>query len=275
MKAPLTSRARHAIESGHARLPVFPSVAVRAQLMLSDAKAELEDVETLFASDPALAAALLRAANSAAFGAVEEATTIREAAVRLGMRRTCQLAIVFSQHRSYAMGCPGLRPIAESVWRHATACAIGTDWLARQIGRRDVEPHAMLAGLLHDVGKLFLLDLIDALLAESSASSVSDQEVTALLQEWHCEQGDRLLQHWGIPATLCAIARRHHDLEVDPGDALLLLVRIVDRAWHRMTLPASETDADASDPEAEMLGISPADLDELRHLLEESTQIVS
>lgn len=275
MNTPLASWARRAIESGHARLPVFPSVAVRAQLLLSDAKAGLEEVETLFASDPALATALLRAANSAAFGAVEQATTIREAAVRLGMRRTCQLVIVFSQHRSYAMRCVTLRPIAESVWKHATACAIGTDWLTRRLGRPDIEPHAMLAGLLHDVGKLFLLDLIDGLLAESSTTSVSDQEVVALLDEWHCEQGGRLLHHWGIPAALCSIARRHHDLEVDPSDSLLLLVRVVDRAWLRLTSPDSDSMVSAVDPEAEILGISPADLDRLLHLLEESIQIVA
>ncbi|RIL04911.1 MAG: hypothetical protein DCC71_12390 [Proteobacteria bacterium] len=278
MDDPLAELARRHIDSGRARIPVFPGVALKAQRLLADPDAELEDVEELVASDPALAAALLRAANSAAFGAREPASTIREAAVRLGIRRTGQLVIVFSQHRSYEMRDGRLRAMAETLWRHAAASALGADWLARRLSLASVESHAMLAGLLHDVGKLFMLNVIDDL-GEKQAGGVrfSDELVLAVVDGLHCEQGERLLESWSIPEVYRDVVRRHHDARVEADDRLLLLLRTVDRACHRVHvgLGASEADGDRVDAEAEALGATDVVLAELEIRLEDAARVAA
>lgn len=272
MKQPLAAYAHRHLESGRARIPVFPSVAVRAQLLLSDPAMDLDEVEDLVASDPALAAALLRAANSAAFGAIEEVATIREAAIRLGVRRTCQLVIVFSQHKSYAMKTPVLRTLAGSLWKHATACALGSDWLAKRLGLAEIEPHAMLAGLLHDVGKLFLLDLIDDLGSGAEGVRFTREEVLDLLESLHCEQGERLLMAWGIPETYRNVARRHHDAQIEKDDPLLRVVRVVDRSCHRLGIGLSAGAFDEPDADAAELGASDVMLAELEIRLEDAAR---
>ena len=256
MDDPLAELARRHIESGQARIPVFPGVALRAQLMLANPDTEIEEVEELVGSDPALTSALLRAANSAAFGTRHEITTIREAAVRLGIRRTSQLVIVFSQHRSYQMRDPRLRGMSETLWRHATACALGADWMARRIGLAQAEPHAIVAGLLHDVGMLFMLSVMDDVLERHSATMrFSDDLVVEVVNGLHCEQGARLLESWSIPEIYRDVVLRHHDEKIEPDDGLLLLLRVVDRACHRVGAALGPIDTDEPRDEAEALAI--------------------
>lgn len=277
MHDPLAELARRHIDSGRARIPVFPSVALRAQKLLANPDAEIDEVEELVASDPALAAALLRAANSAAFGAREEISTIREAAVRLGVRRTAQLVVVFSQHRSYELREPRLRSMAEALWRHATACALGADWLARRVSLAAAEPHAMLGGLLHDVGALFMLSVMDDVLAQHASMRFSNDLIVEVVNGLHCEQGDLLLEAWSIPEVYRDLVRRHHDEKVETDDALLLLLRVVDRACHRLGIalgPIDESEQRA-DAEARAIGATHVVLAELEIRLEDSARLVT
>lgn len=276
MHDPLAELARRHIESGQARIPVFPSVAIRAQRLLANPDAEIDEVEELVASDPALAAALLRAANSAAFGAREEISTIREAAVRLGVRRTAQLVVVFSQHRSYELREPRLRAMAECLWRHATACALGADWLARRVSLTAAEPHAMLGGLLHDVGALYMLSVLDDVLAQHASMRFSKDLIVEVADGLHCEQGELLLEAWSIPEVYRDLARRHHDEKVATDDSLLLLLRVVDRACHRLGIALGSIDADEERAEAEAraIGATHVVLAELEVRLEDSARLV-
>src|SRR5690606_9945201 len=82
------------IESGKARIPIFDRGAARAQQMLADGSFEIEELEALIASEPALASALLRAANSSLYGGLDKVVEIREAILRLGARRSAQLVVV-------------------------------------------------------------------------------------------------------------------------------------------------------------------------------------
>lgn len=276
MDDPLAELARRHIESGQAQIPVFPGVAMRAQRLLANPDADIDEVEDLVGSDPALAAALLRAANSAAFGARNEISTIREATVRLGVRRAGQLVIVFSQHRSYQMREPRLRQMAEMLWRHATACALGADWLARRIALAQAEPHAMLAGLLHDVGSLFMLSVMDDVLAKHTGSMrLSDALILEVVNGLHCEQGDHLLEAWNIPEVYRDVSRRHHDEKVETDDGLLLLLRVVDRACYRLGVGLGTPDENEQRNESESLAIGATNvvLAELEIRLEDAARL--
>lgn len=229
---------------------------MRAQRLLANPDTEIDEVEELVGSDPALAAALLRAANSAAFGAREEISTIRDATMRLGVRRAGQLVVVFSQHRSHQMREPRLRQMSDPLWRHSTACALGADWLARRIALAQAEPHAMLAGLLHDVGSLFVLSVMDDVLAKYAGTMrFSDDLIVEVVNGLHCEQGDHLLEAWSIPEVYRDISRRHHDEKVETDDGLLLLVRVVDRACYRIGVGLGASDENEERNEAESLAI--------------------
>ncbi|MFT3684233.1 MAG: HDOD domain-containing protein [Phycisphaerales bacterium] len=65
-------------------LPALPAALVRVIPLLCDAKAPWEDVERVVRQDQALAAAVLRLANSNAYGAPGRKFDLRAALVRVG-----------------------------------------------------------------------------------------------------------------------------------------------------------------------------------------------
>lgn len=264
------------IQSGQARIPVFDDTAARAQRILGDGRFEIDELEALVNRDPALASALLRAANSATYGGVDKALSVRDAVLRLGARKTCQLVVVLSQKQSYRMREPALQRMAESLWRHSLACAFGCDWLARRLRLRALDASAVLAGLLHDVGKLFLIGVVDDLVAgDPSAAELPEPLLVELTRTLHCAHGERLLEAWELPELYRAIARRHHDEAAPPDDALLQLVRLVDQVCNRMGIglePTPEVEP-VGLPEAHALGASDVVLADLEVHLEDALQV--
>jgi HD-like signal output (HDOD) protein len=67
---------------------------------------------------------------------------------------------------------------------------------------------AMLAGLLHDVGKLYILHRANRfpVLLEDMA------QLEELLVTWHCGVGRTIVERWGFPATIAAAVDEHENL---------------------------------------------------------------
>jgi HD-like signal output (HDOD) protein len=268
--------ALYCIESGRARLPVFDQGVARAQQMLAEGRFEPEELEALVTNEPALASALLRAANSSLYGGLEKVVSIPGCLRRLGVRKCVQLVVAFGQRDAHRMRVPHLQGIAERLWRHSLACALGSDWLARRLRLPEVEPSALLAGLLHDVGKLFLLGVLDDLIvARPDELEANENLVMELLTALHVAQGVRLLDAWEIPEPYRRVVLRHHDGDVQENDALLLTVRLVDGVCNRMGIglePRPEHQPAASF-EAQALRASEVVLAELEIAIEDALQI--
>jgi len=264
------------IEAGKARIPVFDPGAARAHQMLADGSFEIEELEALIAGEPALASALLRAANSTFYGGLDKVVEIREAILRLGARRSAQLVVVLGQRQAHRMTDRRLQPLAARLWSHSLACALGADWLVRRLRRSELESAAMLAGLLHDTGKLFLLCVLDDLLASRALRfEPSETLVRQILAALHAPLGGRLLEAWSIPDPYRAIALHHHDVEVDEGDALLLAVRLVDGVANKLGVglePRPDHDA-AGTFEAQALRVPEVTTAELEIQIEDALAI--
>jgi len=264
------------IRSGRARLPVFDQTAARAQAMLAEERYDVAELEGLAGGDPALSSALLRLSNSAFFGGLEKVVTLRDAVMRLGARKVAQLVVLLSQRSSYQVQDPALRRLAEPLWKHAAAAALGCDWLARKLELYEIERHAMLAGLLHDVGQLFLLLTIDDLKASRKLKFRPDEAFVAeVLHSLHGEHGERLLRAWNIPDVYCRVLRHHHDETFDDGDWLLAVVRLVDAACHNLGIAVRPRPPVvlASTHEAQLLRASEVALAELEVRLEDALQL--
>src|SRR5512135_282219 len=85
------------IDSGGLRLPVFSPVALKLQAAVSNKTEDIGEIESLILSDQALAAEVLRAANSPFFCGLSPVRTIRTAIVRLGTQQMRRLVILVSE----------------------------------------------------------------------------------------------------------------------------------------------------------------------------------
>lgn len=264
------------IEQGTLSLPVFDRTAMTLREMIDRGEFDPQKVDRLVASDPALSSSLLRHANSSFFGGIEKVITTRDAIMRLGVRQVAELVLLASQREQYRLADPTLKQLSEKLWRHAVACGIGARWLARKIDLGEQASVAFLAGLLHDIGKLLVLRVLDELMAERGRHFAPSQDlILQLVDGLHCEQGEALMRTWNIPPIYGEVILHHHDDECPESRPVLGTVRLVDMVCNRLGIglrPPVDLNAAAS-PEAQWLRVPEVVVAELEVRLEDALHL--
>lgn len=264
------------IDSEGLELPVLNDVAFRLQKLGADENFDVAEVERLIQSDQTLAAEVLRASNSPFFGGLSPIQSIRSAVVRLGISQVCRLVLLATERGKYQAKDPALKGMAQDLWSHTTAAAVGAAWLARRLNYRHLEEEAFLGGLIHDIGKLVILRVLDELKARQDAGfPASPDLVQEVLASAHPELGFNLLKRWNIPELFCRIARDHHREEMDSGDPRMLIVRLANLAANKVGygMNRDATLILAATPEAHALGAGEVLLAELEIMLEDAAEL--
>ncbi len=198
------------IQNAASRLPVFPSVAYRAITLLANVEVHLDDVESLVAADQTLASHIVRAANSVLFNSVSRVKTVREAVTRIGLEAARQIVSAACFKTMFES------KHAHSLWNHSLEVAEEAANIASRSGRAGRE-EAFLAGLMHDVGKLVILNLPTPLLAcrERLALSRCPGRIVerVILGESHAVIGASLLRQWRFAESIAECAEKHHTPE--------------------------------------------------------------
>jgi len=274
----LLERIDEELRTGGARLPVIDHVGMQVRRVVAAGDFDLREVELLINQDPALAAAVLRGANSAFYRGIHKVSTVGEAVARIGARHVANLVLMETQRRNFVSERTELRPVFDALWRHSVACAAGAEWLARRLHFQEVADHAFMAGLFHDLGKLLLLRVLDDRLATAEADvEVTPALVHDLLEDFHADRGAALMEAWELPELYVRVARGHHAERFDPDDLLLVVVRLADRACYRLGVGAEPEPGLvlAGLPESRALEVSDVLLAELEVLLEDSLELAA
>jgi len=137
-------------------LPSLPAVALEVLRISQDEDATLDAMASCLSRDPALAAKLLRLANSSLFGGAKSVTTLQRATMLLGMKTVKLMALSFSLASSLPKkGKQGSFDFSE-YWHRSLVCAIAARALARLV-KSTQSDEAFLCGLLAHFGKLILM----------------------------------------------------------------------------------------------------------------------
>ncbi len=92
-----------------------------------------------------------------------------------------------------------------------------------------------MAGLLHDIGKLFLLKVMEEIIKEEKSSGeISPALLAEVINSMHVEHGFHLMQKWSMPEAYGNVVRDHHIDQWDQGNLLLAMVRLVDQACNKL-----------------------------------------
>ena len=220
------------------QLPALPQVVTQLlQMSLGDA-AGADELAALIEQDPGLTARLLAMVNSAFFGFHREITSVRHAVVILGADEISQLATSLASVRLFRIQDRGSGFTTARLWQHANAVA----GIARDLAPADLEiapTTAYTAGLLHDIGRSFLLqhcaELYAEICLEARASSLPLYAVEEdRLGLDHAQIGERLAQRWNLPLPLTAAVGCHHEpARAGEHRALAALVGLADRLHHQ------------------------------------------
>lgn len=230
---PLTDQVRAVLEEGEVILPPFPKVGARLLELLKDEdRADAGAIAGLVRNDPAIAAAILKLANSAAFGGLSPVKDVRQAISRLGMRRVSSL-ITTLVVKGHFTALEGRRKLQEALWDHAVAAALSARRLVNGGGGDPEESY--LAGLLHDVGKLLVLKAIDHLEHRQPGFELTPDLESELLSVLHPQVGHHVLQQWRLPEPICRAALRHHQLDLGADEGLVVRVQAANALARKLT----------------------------------------
>jgi HD-like signal output (HDOD) protein len=260
------------ISSQTLQLPVFHPVALKLMNILAKEDYSITQVAQMIIEDQALSSHVLRMANSAFFGGLSKVTTIRDAIVRLGARQVTNVVTVVTQSQQYRTKDRTMAVYMQTLWKHALGCALGTKWFAEKTGYKELAPEGLLAGLLHDIGQLFLLQVLEDVQASEPQLALSKPVIVEVLQHMHVEQGTMLMQHWNIPELYGEIVRQHHAETYDTHNTLLLMVRLVDMACKKVGIGLHHDPSMvlAATAEAQALDVKEVVLAELEIMLEDA-----
>ena len=205
------------LSTGRVELPSFPEVAVRVRRVLSDPKSSIDQVVRVVGSEPALAARLLRIANSASLNrSGRPVTDLRTAINRIGynMVRSAAMSFAMSQIRKSSK-LAGLEHQLNELWQRSTQVAAFAYVLARTCSRINPD-EAMLTGIMHGIGKMYVLTrAIEHIDLFANKNMLDD-----IIKEWHASIGKAILENWEFPEATAAAVGEQDDLErEDPGPA--------------------------------------------------------
>jgi putative nucleotidyltransferase with HDIG domain len=225
---PLKVRVAEVFHRDRAEIAAFPARAAHILRVLDEPDFDIDQLVRLTQQDPAISASILRAANSAAFAGVTRIETVRDAVVRLGAQTVAGIATAVTA-RGLFDGGPTRSRFEDAwnrLWHHSVTTAFTAGGYASASRRGNLE-RCFLGGMLHDIGKTFVLRA----LGHPSVEAVFKEEVSApllaaVLEDLHVEIGHSMAARWNLPDFVVHACAHHHELPSgDEGD--LNIVRVV------------------------------------------------
>ena len=232
------------LSGGKVDLPSFPEVAVRVRRVLSDPKSSVEQVVRVVGSEPALAARLMRIANSASLNRSGKVISeLRTAISRIGynMVRSASISFAMAQIRN-SNKLVGLEHYLQDVWQRSTRVAAFAYVLAKVCTRSRINPdEAMLTGMMHSIGKLYVLTRA----AEHPELFANATVLDEILVQWHPSIGKAILENWEFPETMAQAVGEQAELDrtgPETADLSDIIAVAILMARHGEDLAALEAD---------------------------------
>lgn len=196
--------------------PMLSVSASRLLQLTSDPDHDLMDVVNLVKTDANLTARVLKLVNSAAFGLINEITSIDRAISYLGERFIVSIAMGDCVGKVFEKKLVGYEAAAGDLWKHDLRTAIAAREVVVQ-GEMEISPDlAFTAGLLHDIGKALISDYLKDSAPEAIELITSHDSVDYLDAEEkligfdHTQAGFELAKAWQLPEKLAEVIRYHH-----------------------------------------------------------------
>src|SRR3984893_5402583 len=245
------------LSGGNVDLPSFPEIAIRVRRVLSDPKTSVEQVVRVVGSEPALAARLLRIANSASLNrSGRQVSDLRTAINRIGynMVRSASISFSMAQIRN-SNKLAGLEHHLADLWQRRSMVASFAYVLARNFTKVNPD-EAMLTGMMHGIGKLYVLTRA----IDHPELFASTETLSQIIDEWHASIGKAILENWDFSESMAqavgeqADLSRTHEGAPDLTDVISIAILM---AAHPADIPALEAALKDAAP-ARSLGLDEA-----------------
>ncbi len=203
------------IISGKGSLPSLPAIAIRLRDAMATDSYDLTSIVKIIQTDVAVSAHLMQIANSPLYRSRVPVEDIKSAVRRFGMETTRNIVTSFALRGLFKTDSKALKMAMNRRWQQSAKVAAISSVLAKRCPGFDPD-HALLAGLLQDIGVLPLLNE----LAHQPERIFDEVELEVLLNEYGTKVGVVLLQKWGFDDSYIQVVRSKEDWGRNPGPEL-------------------------------------------------------
>ena len=207
---------RGEIQANRLVLPSLPEVAFKVKEAVEREEISAAKLAALISEDAALAARLIQVANSPLYRGRTEIKSLPMAITRMGYYTVRTLILGLAMKQMFQPTSPLLDRYFHAIWQTSVEVGAISRALASLCSHLNPD-HALLAGLIHQIGKLPILTLAERLpnLTEDPA------HLDRLLEALHPQVGAMLLTHWHFPQTLIEVVTEYLNWQrrLDEGPA--------------------------------------------------------
>ena len=209
---------------GEINLPSLPHITTQFREMINEGRS-LQEISSLLKQDIAISSKLISVSNSAYYQGIVENKNVDQAVGRLGLSVTKQYVEVICNRALFTTENKKFVAIMEKLWEHSLACAYASQILSDTL-RLGLSEEVFTMGLLHDIGKLVLIQAVSELDIEGKLSGEEDGRTTiTTLNKFHGKVGSALLRKWKFSTEYVQVALHHDNLKpVDHVPKKLLIV---------------------------------------------------
>lgn len=234
-------------------LPTLPEVALRVREVAEDPDASIKQLGDLIAQDAALAARIIKVANSPLLRASREIEDLNMALMRLGMEYTCSLATGLAMEQMFQATSDLVDKRMREVWSRSSEIA-GICHVLCKLTTNLRPDQATLAGLVHRIGVLPILTY-----AEDHPALLRDSiTLDSVIDQIHAQIGDKILEKWDFPTELAKVPSLHVDFgrQADQADYADIVTVAMLQSYMEDKHPLAEVDYTAVTA-FERLGLDP------------------
>ena len=222
-------------------LPSAPGIYNELITQLRNDSCSIKDVAGIIANDLAMTAKILQMVNSAYFGLPSRISSVLQAVNMMGLETVKSVAMtagVFSEFNNPSINCKSLT--IDSLFHHSVTVGTNAQKVATQMGLpRYMCDDALMAGMLHDIGKLVLMSNFPEELSTSIELAVEKSWSIEKAQErimgvTHAEIGAHLLSLWGLSDQILEAVALHPSPSrmPCPTPSVLTAVHVANGVYH-------------------------------------------
>jgi HD-like signal output (HDOD) protein len=213
-------------------LPPMPQTVHKAREIMDNPSSSFQELAQVIETDQAVAAKVLKLANSTYYGLSGKVSSVQHASVVLGQKTLGELISVAGTSDVLDKTLEGYGMDSGDLWRHSIGVAFGSRMIAKKINPALLND-AFSVGLIHDGGKLILdkyiferKEIFEEFLADEQKSFLDAEK--ELLGFDHSEIASEVCKNWNIPEALITAIKYHHSPLQAEGDQLAYIVHMAD-----------------------------------------------
>lgn len=233
--------------AGIHRLPSLPSLYEQIMIEIQSPCVSVKRVADLIAQDVTMTAKILQLVNSAFFGLPQKIVSPHQAAVLLEIDILKGLVLHVHIFSSFKLD-PRIKGFSiQNLSKHSVLVGkLAREIILAETNGRNMEDNALIAGLLHDIGKLVLLqdpERYNQVLAHSKFRGCNHYQAEyEILRASHAEIGAFLLDLWGLPEPVVQAIAFHHNpaKSMENSFSILTAVHVANALINRKSLKSDQ-----------------------------------